>query len=213
MEHSEKNDAVLGYPTPLKIPASHWEGVARLEPKDVCRRAKVRIDDAYGYSVPFLNRRIIVDVKERCLRDPSTSGKLEDPLLMLVVLVYLQEAVELEPAEVLTAAAQLEEGHFFEGVHALDVGGVLEKLGHDLEAFAAAAKMLGGEPVPYADTAFRLPALPRVPLYYLLWAGDDEFPPNMTVCFDRTIERHLAADAIWGLVKRVSHALEEEASP
>jgi len=44
-------------------------------------------------------------------------------------------------------------------------------------------------------------------LYYLLWEGDEEFEPRISVLFDRSIESHLSADAIWGLVALVSEAL------
>ncbi len=58
-----------------------------------------------------------------------------------------------------------------------------------------------------ADAAYRLLPFPRVSLYYLLWQGDAEFEPRMSVLFDRTIEAVFSADAIWGLVGRVSTAL------
>jgi len=46
-----------------------------------------------------------------------------------------------------------------------------------------------------------------VHLYYLLWEADDEFPARMSVLFERSIENVMAADAIWGLVNRVSTEL------
>ena len=58
-----------------------------------------------------------------------------------------------------------------------------------------------------ADAAFRLKPFPRIDLYYLLWEGDAEYPPRVSVLFDRSIENILPADAIWGLVNRVSTAL------
>jgi len=45
---------------------------------------------------------------------------------------------------------------------------------------------------------------PRVPLYYLLWAGDDEFEPLFSVLFDRSIELFFQADAVWALVNLTS---------
>jgi hypothetical protein len=46
-------------------------------------------------------------------------------------------------------------------------------------------------------------------LYYLLWEGDDEFEPRVTVLVDRPVENVLAADAIWALINRVTTALLE----
>lgn len=44
-------------------------------------------------------------------------------------------------------------------------------------------------------------------MYYILWRGDGEFKPRLSVLFDKSIEKHLAADAIWGTVNLVSNAL------
>ncbi len=201
--------AAPGDAAPLNIPESHWEDLAKLDSQEVCRRSRAEMDPDYGYRLPFLNREIIVDTVSRCLRVPkgNTAEKVDDPLLGLVLLVYLQNAADVEPENRMTAAKELKEGHFFTGVHSLDVARVIEVFGHDPEGFAAAAEAVGGIREPHADVSYRLTALPRIPLYYLLWEGDADFEPNVTVCFDRTIERHFAADAIWGLVKRVSRAL------
>ena len=55
-----------------------------------------------------------------------------------------------------------------------------------------------------ADAAVQLLPFPRVPLYFLLWRGDEEFRPRLQVLFDRSIENTLSADAIWALVNRVA---------
>ena len=66
---------------------------------------------------------------------------------------------------------------------------------------------IGGEPQNLADAGFKILTFPKVPLYYLLWRGDEEFNPRLSVLFDRSVEKHLSADAIWGLVSLVSDAL------
>ena len=65
---------------------------------------------------------------------------------------------------------------------------------------------LGGQLENMADAAACLWPFPRIPLYFLLWQGDDEFPPRMRVLFDRSIDACLPADAIWALVNRVAQA-------
>lgn len=198
-----------GDAAPVKVPETHWEDLARLDKADVRLRTGCTMDADGGYRLPFLNTEIIVDTADRRLRANRGDGVeiIDDPLLELILLVYLLHAADIEPANRMAAAKELKEGHFFTGVHALDVARVVEAYGRNPDGFAAAAKALGGVRESHADVSYRLPALPRIPLYYLLWEGDEDFEPNITVCFDRTIEHHFAADAIWGLVKRVSYAL------
>ena len=195
--------------TGMKVHSSHWDDLEKLNPEEVCKRTGATLDPDYGYQIRFLNQDVIVDTKNRSLRKTTNNNaeEIDDPLLALVLLVYLQNAVESDPKNILTAPKELKEGHFFTGVHALDVEHVIEKFGHTPEDFAVSAEALGGVRESHADMSYRFTALPRIPLYYLLWEGDEDFPPNITVCFDRTIEQHLAADAIWALVKRVSRAL------
>ena len=102
---------------------------------------------------------------------------------------------------------ELKDSHFFRGPHELRIAPLLERFGDDPNGFKKAAEALGGEIKDLAHVAYKIPAFPKAPIYYLLWEGDEEFEPRLSVLFDRTIEKHLAADAIWGLVNIVSDTL------
>ncbi len=101
----------------------------------------------------------------------------------------------------------LKDAHFFQGPHELKTRPLLDRFGHDREAFVKASEKLGGQRVDLADAAFCFYPFPKVPVYYLLWEGDEDFAPTLSILFDKSIERHLAADAIWGLVNMVSDAI------
>ena len=60
-----------------------------------------------------------------------------------------------------------------------------------------------GTGLPVADAAICLRPFPRIPVYYLLWGGNEEFPAKFSILFDRSIDHHLPADAIW-CISRVS---------
>ncbi len=100
-------------------------------------------------------------------------------------------------------------GYRLQGPHVLKTDPLLERFGHDLKGFRQSAEYHEGEARDMADVAYRLSPFPRIHLYYLLWMGDEEFRPRLTVLFDRSIENVLAADAIWALVNRVCMALLE----
>jgi hypothetical protein len=102
---------------------------------------------------------------------------------------------------------QLKDAHFFQGPHALHIAPLVERYGRDAEGFRRAVEALGAEPLDLAEASCRIQALPRVPVYYLLWEGDEEFEPRLSVLFDRSVEKHLTADAVWGLVTLVTVAL------
>ena len=122
--------------------------------------------------------------------------------------MYLINVNDIHPiGRDIVGVKDLKEGHFFQGPHALKTDPLLKRYGHDLKGFRQSAEYHEGEARDMADAAYRLSPFPRIHLYYLLWKGDEEFEPRLTVLFDRSIENVLAADAIWALVNRVSTAL------
>ena len=193
----------------IQVPPHYWEDLEKKDLAVLCQNALAQAFSPEDVVVTVLGREILVDRKNHALRRKK-QGEWEPvshPLLELLVLVYLLNAGPQLLSRELVTAKELKTAHFFQGPHELNVGGVLERFGRDLKGFRKAAESLGGEAQSLADAAFKIPALPKVPLYYLLWEGDDEFEPRISVLFDRSVESHLSADAIWGLVALASEAL------
>jgi hypothetical protein len=107
----------------------------------------------------------------------------------------------------MVSVQKLRDAHFFQGPHELEVRPLLRRYGNDVDGFKRAANGLGGDVLELADAAYQIWVFPKVPIYYLLWKGDQEFEPRLSILFDRSIERHLSADAIWGLANLVSDIL------
>ena len=53
------------------------------------------------------------------------------------------------------------------------------------------AKSFGGVKSDKGDYSVTINVLPSIPITYVLWEGDDEFPPNATVLFDETAKEYL----------------------
>ncbi|MDR3588128.1 MAG: DUF3786 domain-containing protein [Negativicutes bacterium] len=53
---------------------------------------------------------------------------------------------------------------------------------------------LGGGEAGRGDFAVRLDILPRLPVTFVLWSGDEEFPPAATVLFDATAPFYLPTE-------------------
>jgi Domain of unknown function (DUF3786) len=218
MQERRRNQAVQQLdPTKEKVlvPPGYWEDLEKKDISSVCENALAQAYSSEDIVLTILGREILVDRKNHSLRRKS-QGEWEPvsyPLLELLVLVYLLNAGPQVLSRELVSAQQLKTAHFFQGPHELRVDGVLRRFGRDLKGFRKAAESLGGESQNLADAAFKIPAFPKVPLYYLLWEGDDEFEPRVSVLFDRSIEHHLSADAIWGLVSLVSEALVNAPNP
>ena len=66
---------------------------------------------------------------------------------------------------------------------------------------------MGGVDLLFGDKAFALTVFPKVPLAYVLWKADEEFPAQVTVMFDSTIQNQFSLDGIWCVVAEVSQRL------
>jgi hypothetical protein len=193
----------------IYVPPHYWEELEKKDMGILCENTLAQAFSSEDIVLPILGREILVDRRNHSLRRKN-QGEWEPvthSLLELLVLVYLLNAGPQLLCRELVSAQELKTAHFFQGPHELNLGGVLERFGRDLKGFRKAAESLGGEAQSLADVAFRIPAFPKVPLYYLLWAGDEEFEPRLSVLFDRSIESHLSADAVWGVVALVSESL------
>ncbi len=81
---------------------------------------------------------------------------------------------------------------------------LLSAFGYDRDAFMEAGKALGGNKADYGSASFTVPALPRVPLTFVLWEGDQDFPSTMKVLFDRSISEYLPLEDITVIAKMAS---------
>ncbi len=193
----------------IRVPSGYWEDLRHRDFATVCRNALATDHSPEGLLLAFMGERILIDVRESVLKIGRRGAweKVSFPLLELLALVYLLNAGPEGLSNEMISVRQLKTSHFFQGPHELNLDPLIRRFGNDLEGFASAALKIGGEPQDLADAGFKILAFPKVPLYYLLWRGDEEFGPRLSVLFDRSIESHLSADAIWGLVSLVSVAL------
>lgn len=83
--------------------------------------------------------------------------------------------------------------------------------GFDSYSFLEAGLAIGGHQETYGDTSFTLFALPRVPLTFILWVGDDEFPPSLRILFDPSVVGYLPLEDIMVISKLASTRILKEA--
>ena len=196
----------------VKVSVDYWDQLQGKDMTALCNLTLFDLNSSGQMLFHFLREDVMVDIENRCLKRRGGTGWeiTDDPLLELVTVMYLINVNDIHPiGRDIVGVKDLKEGHFFQGPHVLKTDSLLKRYGHDLYGFQQTAEYLEGEPRDMADAAYKLSPFPRIHIYYLLWQGDQEFEPRLTVLFDRSIEKVLAADAIWALVNRVTMALLE----
>jgi hypothetical protein len=193
----------------LDVDAIYWESIIEKDLMALCNWTFFEPAHPDSLQFRFLNEVIRIDLGRRTLlrRKKGKWIPWDDPLLTLATVMYLNRVEAVYPmGRDIVGSKDLKEGHFFAGPHELRTDPLLTRFQNDLAGFKKAGAALGGKAMEMADAAYQLLPFPRVPLYFLLWLGDEEFKPRLQVLFDRSIENFLAADAIWALVNRVAMA-------
>jgi len=195
------------------IDSIHWDKLSQLHPTDVCNRAEAIYNPAReGFILPVYNLKYLILPKEKkILKMEWNDQTVEEDLhqyFYFMVLVYLTQAKDIKPTHTWVSEKGLKGGFtFFQGPHRLQVEELEKLFGNDPEVFLRAGKKMGGSEILYGDKGFALEVFPRVPSAYILWKGDEEFPPRIKVLFDSTIESHLPLDIIWCMVAETSRRL------
>jgi hypothetical protein len=91
------------------------------------------------------------------------------------------------------------------------VAPLLRAFGYSRDAFSAAGKALGGKAEEYGNASFTLYAFPRVPVTFILWEGEEEFPPSIKVLFDQSIHAYLPLEDIVVVSKMAATRMLKEA--
>ena len=127
----------------------------------------------------------------------SPSKKVVSLVTRILLLHYLIRADGDPLTGKWVAYKDIPGGLLYAGVFARRVTEPLQrKFGKTAKSFKETGIQSGGEPVEIADASFILRAFPYVPLQYVLWEGDEEFPPSVQLLFDASVDHYLTLEDI-----------------
>jgi hypothetical protein len=190
----------------------HWADLRARHSEEVLAKPGVKSHvNGQGFEVEFLNTTYLVDpLAERITEirpkpDRLPSQEFQILLIQYLVSTYVGGALEEDISE-----KDLPGGvTFFQGPHALYVDPLVRLYGNDPEAFAVRAREMGASEAPYGDKAMRFRPFPLIPVTYVLWREDNEFPASVKVLFDRSIMKWFELDMVFALVLVLTQRIAE----
>ncbi len=192
-----------------------WEQVIKLEGEETARRAMCQYrSDSDCYVVKLLNVDYTVDVGgKRIFSVGSDSGEVGAGFVeQLCILTYLISVKDLPLANKLVKAERLPGGEFFfRGPHSLGTEKLVEAFGERPELLYEACEKSGGKRCDYGSASAELFLFARLPLTFVIWAGDEEFGARASILFDETAGAGLPLDALWAGVNLAVKAVIKSA--
>jgi hypothetical protein len=185
--------------------------LARHSPQVVAERTGAeRVDDEI-LLLRCLGRDYRIDFLEGDVW--TATGEPVDEHLAILLLLYLTEARGGALEGQWIAFEQISGGAGYVGsFRGRVLGPLLRTFGKRPESLFEAASGLDASPLAMGDAAVSVRALPRVPIAFVLWAGDDEFAPSASIVFDASIEGYLDAEAVTVLAELATHRMIEAAT-
>jgi len=180
-----------------------WFELLKLDPADVCRNSKAGFNEVSGhYVLPVFNTEIFISPPDRLIRGDTQYAKMILNRLAyysrLPSLWYLINAKNKPLSGELINPRQVGGGLIFDrGSHVLPLDKILERYSHDVNEFIRRGIKLGGEQLDHGDASIRLFPFSRVPVVFIIWNEDGEFPARADILFDSTCTHHLSTDMIW----------------
>lgn len=172
--------------------------LASVDPRDLSRRCGVEYEaSTREFVVPVLGQGFVVTYPDFHVREETTEHHEGSLWLQALIMHYFRTADGFPIEGLWISFRELPGGMHYEKAFQGYSGNRLAKaFGNDLERLKMAARLAKGSPLSLADLSYSFAALPRVPLAVCYWAGDDEFPPEAKVLFDRSAGHYLPTDAL-----------------
>jgi hypothetical protein len=132
--------------------------------------------------------------------------------IRLLILAYLTGATETPLVGRWVSPIELSGGELFfsSDAHNLSFAGLLLTF-KSSEDFVRAGERIGAKSHTIGDASFVLQTLPRIPILFIYWAGDEEVPSKISVLVDASAPGHLAIDGLWLAIRVSEKRLLQEA--
>lgn len=167
------------------------------------------IDSKRVIIIEYLNQSYQITLPD--IEISLAEGKEEVPLRDKILLLHYFTLAKGTPAtNKIIAYKELPEGtSYFPTFSKRAIKPLLDHFGNEPHRLVDVATKLGGHKANYGDVAVTINAFSRVPITFILWRGNDEFPPEGSILFDSTISDYLSTEDInvlcetiaWRLIK------------
>lgn len=183
----------------------YFQELSEQDPKVVCRRARCRYDDGHKfYTMSVWGDEYAIYPHESRIDRLAANNQSPHDFFYLFMIYYILKAKDIEPVGAWISEKDIPGGAtFFRGPHEIPTHLIGRQFKNNVQAFRKTCEQFHGVPVDMADAAYLFEITPRIPVSVLYWSGDDDFPPEAKILYDRSITEHLSTDIIFALAVEI----------
>lgn len=162
-----------------------WERLSQRDPAKIISDGLLSFDEGSGrIIVPFLADRYLVDLQSHKVL--FENGSEVYAFLSVLILHYLVGVTDAPLSGEWISFREFEGGNpYYGSFNDRTLVPLKKAFGHQPDVLLNAAEPLGAEKLDFGDVGVRVPVFPKLPLAIVLWRGDEEFPPDANVLYDK----------------------------
>jgi len=204
----DKNHWQYGYNQAIALSSQQLGEVSDIA--ELCQRSGARYK-ANGLEdiirLDYLGRTYRITRPEAAIsfNDSDEEVPIKDRIL---ILHYLLSATGTSLSGRMLAFREVPNGgNYFDVFTKRAIKPFLNRFGAEPESMVTVAGKLGGRRTDYGDAAVIFDAFPRVPVTFVLWRADEEFPAQGSILFDDSVSDYLSSYALTELCEGIAWKL------
>ncbi len=169
-----------------RIPFEHYKAVfAKLDPIEISERCNTPYDNIkQQFHLKMMNREYFVQY-------PSAEITIKDGLptddfaAKILIIRYLNEGRYFNPSGKLLTYRDIPWGEvYYPNFQGRCILRLSYAFGNQLDKFEKVMESIGAEKIDMGDCAYKIEFINNIYMYFILWSGDEDFPPSAQILFD-----------------------------
>ncbi|OIN96290.1 hypothetical protein AUJ66_06750 [Candidatus Desantisbacteria bacterium CG1_02_38_46] len=170
------------------------EEFKKIDVKEACQKSGAILKDEKTIIVRYLNSDYIIHLPEVEITSPDV--KLTDNQKNLILHYIITSKTTLLTGKLIDFRLVPGGNMYYSVFEARVHKPLLKTFGNNPEVFMEAGKSFGGIKAEYGNFALTFQVFPKVLVTFILYPGDEEFPPDCKVLFDSSISDYLSTEGI-----------------
>ncbi len=190
------------------IDKRYFEELAEEKPQEVCKRALCDYDKSNKtYLLTVWGDNFVINPLEKSINNITNNNNSHE-YLDLFIIYYLLKSKDIEIYNEWISEKDIPGGTtFFRGPHEIPTDLISTKFNENINNFHLICEQLDGLQLKKADAAYYFKIAPRIPVIVLFWDGDEDFPAEAKIMYDKSISEHLTPDIVFTLAVEICNRI------
>ena len=203
MENTAEDRFPYGKDNKERLPWEHYLSLyEKADPQEIAQRLRIVYDEAAkSFQVEFLGSVYAVtwpDFQVTHQEDDMGYYPLEDMIAAKILVIrYLLKGEDSFPSGNFVAYNDMPWGNVYQKqFHGRCILRLAYGFGNKLDRFAKVLERMKGKKLELGDISYEICLIGRYYVRYILWEGDDEFPPSSQIIFSDNFPHAFEAEDI-----------------